>query len=271
MTVEPTARQLSEIAYHKTYAEKNAYLKYQPVTLDVIESERRRWWNAYWSVYNILLRHDLTGAKVLVPGCGFGEDSIRLAHLGAHVYAFDISAEIIKITKARVVHFEIPNIDLRVMPSEAMDYADDFFDYVFFLDILHHVDIPRTIAEILRVVKAGGWLIGDELYTHSFIQKHIRESWLVQNVLYPRMESYIYDGSDPYLTDYEHKIDEDEFQHIRNVCAELKVDYYNSLTGRLFPDKFDTLTKLERLLTKAIGNLGKLTAGRVVFEGRLAA
>jgi SAM-dependent methyltransferase len=270
MTVEPTTRQLNEIAYHKSYAEKNLDKKYEPVLLDVIESDRRRWWNAYWSIYDILLRHDLTGKKVLVPGCGFGEDTIRLAHLGAHVYAFDISPDVVEIAKARVDEFEVPNIDLRVMPSETMDYADDFFDYVFFLDILHHVDIPLTVAEIRRVVKTDGWLIGDELYTHSFFQKHIRESWLVRRALYPKMQNYIYAGQVPYITDDEHKIDEVEFGHIRKNCADLRVSYYNSLTGRLFPDRFATLAKLDRLLTLSIGSFARLTAGRVVFEGRLA-
>ena len=155
------------------------------------------------------------------------------------------------------------------MPSETMDYSDSFFDYAFVLNILHHVDIPRTLADIKRVMKAGGWLIGCELYTHSFVQKYIRQNWLVRKAIYPRMQSYIYDGPDPYITQYERKINEVELRKIFDICTELKISYYDSFTGRLLPDKIITLAQIDRRLTKLIRKLGKFTAGRVVFEGRL--
>ena len=232
MTFEATARQKSEIAYHKSFAEKNAALRDKPVSLEILKSENRRWWNAYWATYTILLGEELTGKNVLVSGCGFGDDAIRLANLGAQVFAFDISPNIVEITRGRVSNLGLSNIDVRVMPSETMEYENNFFDYAFFLDILHHVDIPRTAMEIKRVVKSGGRLIGDELYTHSFVQKNIRESWLVKKFLYPSMQGYIYDQSKPYITDDEHKIDEDEFRYITELCSELDVKYYNTLSVR---------------------------------------
>lgn len=266
---EPTARQKSEIAYHEAHAQKNADVASRPVSLDVVNSEKRRWWNAYWTTYSLLRGKDLKGKNVLVAGCGFGEDAIRLAHMGAQVYAFDISPDIIELTRQRVETLGITNIDLKIMPSEAMAYEDDFFDYAFFLDILHHVDIPNTVAEIKRVVKPGGEIIGDELYTHSVLQKNIRESWLVRKFLYPRMQGYVYGDEEPYITDDEHKIDEDEFKCVQDICAETKVQYYNILVGRIFPFSFSLLQKMDRIAAKMLFGWGRFMAGRIVFVGKL--
>lgn len=269
VSVQPTERQLREIAYHREHAEKAAHRRTRPVGFDVVENPKRRWWNAYWTTYTLLRGHDLAGKRVLVPGCGFGEDAVRLARMGARVHAFDLSPEIVEITRARVAHLGVANVEVRVMASEALDYPDDFFDAVFFLDILHHVDIPRTMAEVRRVTRAGGWLVGNELYTHSLLQRHIRESWVVRKVLYSKLQGFIYHGRDPYITEDEHKIDEAEFQVIRDSCESLSTTWFNLLTGRLFPDSFVGLTKLDRLMLKATGDLGRFTAGRVVFEGRV--
>jgi len=39
-----------------------------------------------------------------------------------------------------------------VTPAERLTYSDNVFDAVFFMDILHHVDIPATMKEIRRVL-----------------------------------------------------------------------------------------------------------------------
>jgi 2-polyprenyl-3-methyl-5-hydroxy-6-metoxy-1,4-benzoquinol methylase len=41
-------------------------------------------------MFKFLTSLDLRHKKVLVVGCGFGEDTLRLAKLGGDVYAFDL-------------------------------------------------------------------------------------------------------------------------------------------------------------------------------------
>ncbi len=88
-----TARQLSEQQFHAQYATKHAGLASTPVDLSICVSKQRRPWNAYWSLYDriIAAAPDIKGKRVLVPGCGFGEDCIRLAALGADVHGIDLS------------------------------------------------------------------------------------------------------------------------------------------------------------------------------------
>lgn len=263
-------RQQREIDYHRDYAASKAAEKLKPVNFDVVEDERRRPENAFWSAYDRILAHDLKGRRALVPGCGFGEDAIRLARLGAHVDAFDISPDIVEVARRRCAEFGYEGVDFAVMPSEALTFADATFDLVLFIDILHHVDIPKTMAEVKRVLKPGGLIIGNELYTHSVIQKRIRESWLVDKALYPAMKKFIYGDDKPYITEDEHKIDEIEFASVEAICASFEAEWFNGFVGRLAPDRLPLVSHIDRAGMKLIGDAGRYVAGRVVFEGATA-
>ncbi len=262
-----TARQQREIDYHRDYAASKASEKLKPVNFDVVEDEKRRPHNAFWSTYDLLLAHDLKGGRALVPGCGFGEDAIRLARLGADVEAFDISPDIIDVARRRCAEFGYQNVSLGVMPCEALAFPDNSFDLVYFIDILHHVDIPKTMAEVVRVLKPGGRIIGNELYTHSFMQKRIRESWLVDKALYGAMKKFIYGDDKPYITEDEHKIDENEFAHVENACERFQARWFNAFVGRLAPDRLPLVAEIDRFGMSLLGDNGRFAAGRVVFEG----
>lgn len=263
-----TARQQRELEYHREHATTYAEAAMRPVADDIIVSTARRPWNAYWSMYDRLLAADLAGQSVLVLGCGFGDDAIRIARLGALVSACDLSPESLEIARERARRAEVM-IAFDAMPAEAMTYADNSFDAVVFVDILHHVDIAATMAEVARVLKSGARVIGDELYTHSRLQR-IRESGPVQRLLYPLMRRWIYGGEIPYITEDEHKIDEHEFALVTARLAEVETDWFNILEGRLYPSRLRWAARLERAMVRPLAALAPLIAGRVVFSGRLA-
>jgi ubiquinone/menaquinone biosynthesis C-methylase UbiE len=260
-------RQQREIDYHRDYAASKAAQKLVPVNFDVIEDEKRRPQNAFWSAYDRLLGMDLKGKRALVPGCGFGEDAIRLGRLGVDVEAFDISPDVVEIARKRCAAFGYEGVSFGVMPSEALSYPDNSFDLVLFIDILHHVDIPATIAEVVRVLKPGGRIVGNELYTHSWMQKNLRESWLVEKALYPAMRRFIYGDDKPYITPDEHKIDETEFAAVESACASFEAQWFNGLVGRIVPDRLPVVADVDRAVMKTLGPRGRYAAGRVVFEG----
>lgn len=269
MTASVTPRQEREIAYHREFAERKAHAARRPVSLEVVQQDQRRWWNAYWHTYTLLRRHDLRGKKVLVPGCGLGEDAIRLASMGAEVHGFDISPEIVALTRSRISHLGIDNVFVTEGACEDLDYADDSFDLVFLLDIMHHVDIPASVREIHRVARNGAILLGNELYTHSFLQKKVRESWLVDKVLYKRMVRYIYGSDRPYITEDERKIDEHELMLMTGLCRDTDLYYFNTLVTRVLPDNGSIFAKTDQLVTRGLGPVGRFAAARVVFEGRI--
>lgn len=267
MPTKTTPRQQREIEYHRDYAARKSAERLQPVNFDVIEDQKRRPQNAFWSTYDRLVALDLAGKRVLAPGCGFGEDAIRLARLGACVDAFDLSPDIIDVAARRCREFGYEGVTLGVMPCEALAYPDNSFDLVMFIDILHHVDIPATMSEVRRVLKPGGRIIGNELYTHSVVQKRLRESWIVDKVLYGAMKKFIYGDDKPYITADEHKIDETEFAHVEGICKSFRADWFNAFVGRLVPDRLPFVAEIDRFGMKALGAAGRFAAGRVVFEG----
>jgi len=267
--VESTDRQKREIAYHREHAERHSEVRARPISAAIL-SNQRRWWNAFWETYRILRRRDIAGKKIMVPGCGFGEDAIKLALLGADVYAFDLSADILAIAIERADR-NGASINVAVMPAEALAYDDNFFDGVLFMDILHHVDIPRAMKEVERVLKPGGFIIGNELYTHSRLQR-VRNSGFVANFLYPRMVRSIYGTERPYITVDEHKIDENE---LSIICDHMRKDKcsllpFLFLCNRLFTERHKILVQLDHILLRGLGPLGRLFCGRIVFEGTIA-
>jgi SAM-dependent methyltransferase len=268
MTIALTARQQRELEYHRDHAATYAEAALRPVADDIIVSTARRPWNAYWSMYDRLLAADLAGQAVLVLGCGFGDDAIRIARLGARVSACDLSPESLAIAGERARRAGVA-IAFDAMPAEAMTYADNSFDAVVFVDILHHVDIAATMAEVVRVLKPGARVIGDELYTHSRIQR-IRESGPVQRLLYPLMRGWIYGGQTPYITEDEHKIDEHEFALVTDRLAEVETDWFNIVEGRLYPSRLTSAARFERAVMRPLVGVAPYLAGRVVFSGRLA-
>jgi 2-polyprenyl-3-methyl-5-hydroxy-6-metoxy-1,4-benzoquinol methylase len=116
-----TERQRNELNYHREHARENEAILNSPFPWDVLDRPSRRWWNAYWQMYTYLTRLDLKDKRVLVIGCGFGDDALRLAKLGAEVYAFDLSPESLSIAKS-LANREGLTITFEEMPAESRWY-----------------------------------------------------------------------------------------------------------------------------------------------------
>lgn len=233
----------------------------------IAQDAARRPWNAYWTLYDRLRAWGVKGRRVLVPGCGFGDNAILLSLMGAEVSASDISPESIEIALGRSARHGAA-FDARVMPAERLDYPDDHFDAVVFIDILHHVDIPAAMAEVRRVLRPGAMVFGNELYTHSWMQT-VRESRPIARVLYPLMQRFIYGTDKPYITPDEHKIDEAELRVVLDHLSAPDVAWFGVAIGRVVPNRWLWVAKIDRAVMQAVGNGGRYLAGRVVFNGML--
>lgn len=262
-----TERQQKELEYHREhYAGQHSDILSRPFSYDVIHARTRRWWIHYWAMYDFILGQSLNGKRVLVVGCGFGDDALRLSKLGADVYAFDLSPEALAIARELAAR-EGSSIDFRQMTAEKLEYESDFFDCIVARDILHHVDIPQTMREVVRVSRKGALFVVNEVYSHSVLDR-IRHSRIVERYLYPRMQSIIYEGEKPYITEDERKLTEWDVGQVVACLERLQMEkHFNLFVNRVIPSKYTILYKIDRAMLVMMRPIARLLAGRIMFAG----
>jgi hypothetical protein len=111
-------------------------------------------------------------------------------------------------------------------------------------------------------------VIGDELYTHSLLQR-VRESWLIERVAYRLMQRWIYGTDRPYITVDEHKIDEREFAIVRAAMIEPAIAYFGMAEGRLFPNHIGWASKVDHAAMRVLAPVADRLGSRVVFAGKV--
>lgn len=270
MSEDTTERQRREIAYHQAhFQQKHAARLAQPFSYDVLDNPKRNWWNAYWQMFSYLKTCDLQGKTALVVGCGEGDDALRLARLGADVYAFDLSHEAILLARA-LAEREKLSVQFNEMPAERLNYTDSFFDLVLARDILHHVEIAPAVSELVRVSKPGALWVINEIYSHS-VTDLVRRSRLVDGFLYPLLQKYIYGPGKPYITEDERKLSERDVAKITRAMPRRDLSkHFNFLVTRLIPDRWPLVAQVDRALLICLASLGRFVAGRIVIVGRIA-
>lgn len=262
------ARQQRELAYHELFAKQHAATASRRVPMDIIHSKERRPWVSIWVVYDILLDLGVSRRDVLVPGCGFGNDAIRLAEMGARVWASDLSPEMLDVARQRARLHGATGIDFDVMPMERLSYADSSFDTVVVNGVLHHVDVPLALAEIRRVLRPGGHLIVNEPYTWSPIQKVrlTKFGWSVQR----QIAKIIYNGEKPYITEDEAKLDENQVRMVQAMLQPgFRRHWLEVISGRIVPLHWARVSEFDRRFLRAIGGAADLFAGHVVLGGAI--
>jgi SAM-dependent methyltransferase len=103
----------------------------------------------------MLSSHLRPGMQILELGCGTGCLTKKLAGTGASVTAIDISPDLLKVARAECAD---ANVNFMIENAYAMTFPDESFDSVTGSSVLHHLDVPRALAEIWRVLKPGGTL-----------------------------------------------------------------------------------------------------------------
>lgn len=106
--------------------------------------------------------------RILDIGCGQGFNAHCLSKHN-DVVGIDISAEDIAIAKKRY-----PNVDYKIMDMASLEFKNNYFDRIYALDTLEHIDnLEKVITEVKRVLKPGGEFIVNIPYWKS-------ERWLLR-------------------------------------------------------------------------------------------
>ena len=100
------------------------------------------------------------GTRALELGCGTGEFLRRVAHSGAEIRGIDLSQHL--LTRARVQAAAFSCVSLVCGNAEQLPCPDASVDAVYGSSVLHHLDLPRALGEVFRVLRPGGRLVCTE-------------------------------------------------------------------------------------------------------------
>lgn len=71
---------------------------------------------------------------------------------------------------------------------------------------------------------------------------------MIAKGIYPLMQRWIYGSDKPYITEDERKINEREFQTIRDSLIGCHADYFGMLEERLFPNSITCASCIDRFV-----------------------
>ena len=223
-----TERQWREREYYEKYSTLNAP---QRVSFDPIAGIERRPWNPYWFLCeSVSARYRSRGEKLLDFGCGPGVYSTLFAKLGFEVFGFDISPSNITLAEELAHRYGFSDCThFQTGIGEQLNYDNDSFDVIVGVDILHHVDIARSIKECMRVLKKGGHAFFKEpveVPGFDALRNTAAAKWLV-----PKSASL-----ERHITEDERKLTSEDLRMIKSLCPEMTVKRFR-LFSRL--DAFD--------------------------------
>jgi len=123
----------------------------------------RAWWlEPEPFVVSLLPRFETEGLEqVLDLGFGLGRHSILLAKSGFEVYGIDTSPAGLQFA-LQWAEREGMTLDLALGDMSQLPYAGDFFDLILAWNVIYHGTveyIQRTVAEIVRCLRPGGYLL----------------------------------------------------------------------------------------------------------------
>ena len=110
-----------------------------------------------WDYMDVVLRYLKPGDRVLDVGTGGGERLLRFAPCFASGIGIDISEQMIEDAQQNLATSSIENVAFEVMSATDLAFEPESFD------VLLNRHSVVDVAETLRVLKPGGYLINQEV------------------------------------------------------------------------------------------------------------
>lgn len=211
-----TARQRREKEYYEQYSQ--TFDLRREVDFSPVVSGEKRPWNSYWAIYQLAQEEFQAGKRLLDFGSGPGDNALRFAKIGYDVEGFDISEGNVNIANRLFDKYQMKG-QFQVSFAEKLPFNDESFDVIAGIDILHHVDIEKSLIECRRVLKKGGVAIFREPLEVDLVDK-VRNTSLVKLVA-PKDKSF-----EHHITEDERKLNSHDLRTIKKVFPNLVTERY---------------------------------------------
>lgn len=118
----------------------------------------------------------MDGGNILDVACGEGQ-FIKVLQTSlrswGHITGLDVNENILKLASGK---FKGRNISFVEGSSQKIPFPDDRFDLVSLSKGLHHVEDPdAALQEMKRVLKPGGYLVINEMYSDGLTESQISQ------------------------------------------------------------------------------------------------
>ena len=103
-------------------------------------------------------------------GSGTGGEVVNFFTEGAEVYGIEPYDPAIEISRLKAKSIGLSEQNIKNCKAENIDFRDNFFDFVYCFTVIEHVDdVQKSIKEMLRVTKVGGYIF---LHTPDYRQMY---------------------------------------------------------------------------------------------------
>ncbi len=118
----------------------------------------------------LLLSH-AQDSKIIEYGCGKGSYAFELARQGAQlVTGIDISPVAIELARTEAETKGLSeNLEFTVMNAENLEFTPNSYDLICGSGILHHLELDRALASIVKVLQPNGKAVFLEPLGHNFL------------------------------------------------------------------------------------------------------
>lgn len=120
-----------------------------------------------FAYYRERVMEEAKGRRLLEYGCGNASLGFDVAPVAKEVIGIDISDVAIQQAQRIASHKQLENVRFVVDNAESMRQPDASVDVLVGSGIVHHLDIPRAMGEVRRVLKDGGIAIFAEPLGHN--------------------------------------------------------------------------------------------------------
>lgn len=115
-------------------------------------------WTSNNHYHDFLLNHVPANCEnALEIGCGTGAFARQLAERCGRVVALDLSAEMIRVARARSSQFE--NLEFHVADAMTWNFPQSHFDFICSIATLHHLEQRELLFKVRDALKPGGILV----------------------------------------------------------------------------------------------------------------
>ena len=129
-------------------------------------------WTANNHYHDLLLRNVPAKCEnALEIGCGTGAFARQLAGHCEKVVGLDLSAEMIRVARARSSRFE--NLEFQLADAMTLDFPRSHFDFICSIATLHHLDQRQLLPKIKDGLKPGGVLVILDLVESSGLMERM--------------------------------------------------------------------------------------------------